>query len=430
MRLVVQKLRTDFPDGTYSKVEFTPWMQKSYDQNDTTVGNPHFDTPTETHLDSLGRTFYVVADDGKGQKPVTRTVLDIESNESKIFDARGNAVMEYRYGIHGEKGYTKSMDAGERWMMLAVDGQALYTWDSRKHRLHAAFDELRRPTGQWLLNDFTLGGSEVLVGKTEYGESATNPTASNLRGKPWKTYDQSGLTENIAYDFKGNLLESRRQFTKVHNATIDWSSSPALESEVFTTVTAYDALNRATSIKTPHNANIPASEVLPSYNEASLLETVNVKLRGATAATNFVSNIDYDAKGQRERIQYGNGATTRYTYEEKTFRLSRLLTTRNNGADTLQDLNYTYDPVGNIAQIVDDAQQTVYFNGSVVSPSQKFEYDARYRLTKATGREKIGNTGSTEPEDGGYPNVQTATPAHCAAMSVRGITTRSGTSWR
>ena len=108
-----------------------------------------------------------------------------------------------------------------------------------------------------------------------------------------------------------------------------------LESETFTTTTDYDALNRATSIRTPHNAGIPASEILPGYNEASLLESVNVKLRGSNTATNFVQNIDYDAKGQRERIQYGNGSTTGYTYDEKTFRLKRLLTTRNNGADFL-----------------------------------------------------------------------------------------------
>ncbi len=108
-----------------------------------------------------------------------------------------------------------------------------------------------------------------------------------------------------------------------------------LESETFTTTTAYDALNRATSIRTPHNSSIPASEILPGYNEASLLEKVDVKLRGAATATNFVQNINYDAKGQRERIQYGNGSTTGYTYDEKTFRLKRLLTTRNNGADFL-----------------------------------------------------------------------------------------------
>lgn len=88
-----------------------------------------------------------------------------------------------------------------------------------------------------------------------------------------------------------------------------------LESETFTTVTAYDALNRATSIRNPHNSSIPASEILPSYNEASLLENVDVKLRGATTATSFVRDIDYDAKGLRERIQYGNGSTTGYTYD-------------------------------------------------------------------------------------------------------------------
>ena len=179
-----------------------------------------------------------------------------------------------------------------------------------------------------------------------------------------------------------------------------------LELETFTTVSAYDALNRATSIKTPHNASIPASEILPAYNEASLLESVNVKLRGSSTATNFVQNIDYDAKGQRERIQYGNGSTTGYTYDENTFRLKRLLTTRNNGADVLQDLNYTYDAAGNVTQIDDSAQQTIFFNGSVVSPSQKFEYDALYRLVKATGREHVSVNADSEPEADGYNQAQ------------------------
>lgn len=43
----------------------------------------------------------------------------------------------------------------------------------------------------------------------------------------------------------------------------DWNVAAPdslLESETFTTVTAYGALNRATSIRTPHNSNIPASE--------------------------------------------------------------------------------------------------------------------------------------------------------------------------
>ena len=410
------------------------WDQKNFDQNDTVLdsdwyadrGSPdpignepnnpetraawlaakHASTATEMHLDALGRPFYSIADNGVQGSYATHTELDILGNPLSVTDARGHVVMSTVYNALSVPCKTESMDAGERKTLQAVDGLPVLGFDSRSHRLRNEYDALRRPTNQWLSES---GGAEKLVGKTIYGESATSPEAHNLRGKLWKSYDQSGLVVNTSYDFKGNLLESTRQFTQVYNATIDWNIAEPdtlLESETFTTITAYDALNRAISIKTPHNANIPASEVLPSYNEASLLERVDVKLRGAITSTNFVNNIDYNAKGQRERIQYGNASTTGYTYDEKTFRLKRLLTTRNNGADTLQDLNYTYDPVGNITQIDDNAQQTIYFNGSVVSPSQKFEYDALYRLLKSTGREHVSINASSEPEAEGYNPAQ------------------------
>ena len=66
--------------------------------------------------------------------------------------------------------------------------------------------------------------------------------------------------------------------------------------------------------------------------------------------TPFVTDIDYDAKGQRERIDYGNGVSTTYDYDPLTFRLIRLHTLRE-AASALQDLSYTYDPVGNITHI-------------------------------------------------------------------------------
>jgi len=142
---------------------------------------------------------------------------------------------------------------------------------------------------------------------------------------------------------------------------------------------------------------------------------VDVKLRGSTTATTFVSNIDYDAKGQRQRIQYGNGSTTRYDHDPLTYRLTRLLTTRNSGADTLQDLDYTYDPSGNVMQITDAAQQTVFFNNAVVNPTALYEYDALYRLTKATGREHVSNGATTEPEADGFNPAQ-ALPGDGAAL--------------
>ena len=65
----------------------------------------------------------------------------------------------------------------------------------------------------------------------------------------------------------------------------------------------------------------------PTYNEANLLERMDVNLRGAASPTAFIINVNYNARGQRELIQYGNGASTQYTYDPLTFRLTRLTTT-------------------------------------------------------------------------------------------------------
>ncbi|MEO5729496.1 MAG: hypothetical protein ABI134_28335, partial [Byssovorax sp.] len=57
------------------------------------------------------------------------------------------------------------------------------------------------------------------------------------------------------------------------------------------------------------------------------------------------------------------------TYDPETFRLVRLKTVRDSDGAVLQNLAYAYDPVGNITEIKDSAQQTVFFDNAVVSPS-------------------------------------------------------------
>src|SRR5690606_25272168 len=72
----------------------------------------------------------------------------------------------------------------------------------------------------------------------------------------------------------------------------------------------------------------------------------------------------------------------------KTFRLTQLRTARK--SDLLQDLQYTYDPVGNITQVWDSSIPTVFFGNHKIEPVSKYEYDSHYRLGKATGKEHIG----------------------------------------
>jgi RHS repeat-associated protein len=289
------------------------------------------------------------------------------------------------------------MEAGERWMLNDVAGKPIYVWDSRNHQFHTAYDQLRRPVETSLREG---AGSERLIGRTVYGETRPNPEANNLRGKVVQVFDQAGVVTTDEYDFKGNLLRSQRQLAELvdpqgtripaYKTTVNWSDAVQLDVDIYTSRTRYDALNRPTELTTPHTPAMQPSVIRPSYNEANLLEKMDVNLRGAAVATPFVTDIDYNAKGQRTLIDYGNGARTTYEYDPLTFRLTHLKTTRLTDQARLQDLKYTYDPAGNITQIEDAAQQTIYFNNQVVTPSNDYSYDAVYRLIQAEGREHIG----------------------------------------
>jgi RHS repeat-associated protein len=416
-------IRTDNPNGTFSKVEFDPWQQIIFDENDTVlasqwyadrqllpVNDPerkaaaaaalHANTPSVVHLDTLGRTFLTIADNGGAQKYETRLQLDIEGNQRSVTDARQRQVLSQDFDMLGTVIHSASVDAGERWMLNNAAGHPIRRWDSRAHTIRTSYDELQRPSHLFVS---AASDPEALVDRTVYGEAHPNAQALNLRGKPFQHYDGAGVVVNELYDFKGNLLSGSRQLAVEYKRLVDWAPlatltdaqaiatppSALLESEKFTTSTEFDALNRPTSLTTPDH-----SQLSPTYNEANLLERVDVNLRGASQSTSFVAGMSYDAKGQRLQIHYGNGATTNYKYDEKTFRLTRLRTARVSDTTQLQDLSYTYDPVGNITHIQDDAdiQNVVYFNNQRVEPSADYEYDAIYHLINATGREHLGQT--------------------------------------
>lgn len=301
--------------------------------------------------------------------------------------------MAYDYDLLSVRIHQASMDAGERWMLNDVMGKPIYGWDSRGHRLHHRYDAVRRPTRLYVNKD----SAERIAEQVIYGEDQPNDTQLNLRGKAYQQLDGAGIVTNEKYDFKGNLLSARRQFLQNYKDDVDWAQFAALEDESFASTTTYDALNRPVTLTTPDQ-----SVIRPTYNEANLLNAVDANLQGKHKDgepiwTNFVKNIDYNEKGQREIIEYGNDAKTSYVYDPKTFRLTHLLTTRITDRTRLQYLSYAYDPVGKITQISDNAQQSIYFNNQVVSPTANYVYDPIYRLIAADGREHIGQVTTPQP---------------------------------
>lgn len=455
------------PDGSYSRVEFSPWYVRTFDQNDTvkeagnvwfanktgaaatpeekraaTLAAEHADTPALTLLDSLGRDVISIAHNRlkdaagalKDEKYITFTKLDAEGKPLWIRDARGNLVMQYItpakanndpndampanavpcYDIAGNLLFQHSMDAGDRWMINDAAGKPMVAWDSRNHSFYTDYDKLHRPVSSFVKGADPVDANKIIqFEKLIYGEGQTDATKHNLRGKPYQHFDTAGVVTIGSYDFKGNPLNSTRQLIKDYKTTPDWSQNPPLETEVFTSSTRYDALNRPIQFVAPHSnqAGAKFNVIRPGYNEANLLERVDVWLEQAaeptallipeTANLKAVTNIEYNAKGQRLGITYGNGARTTYDYDDDTFRLINLKTTRPSNADAtatilfndraiLQDLHYTYDPVGNITRIADSAHKTIFCSNQQVDPISDYTYDALYRLTAGSGRERKG----------------------------------------
>lgn len=488
-------MRVEMPDGTFSRVEFSPWHVRSFDQNDTVLepGNrwydqhsaatastedrraaslaaQHADTPALTLLDSLGREVIAIAhnrtpDAGgnwQDEKYLTFTKLDAEGKPLWICDARGNLVTQYInppkpnhtpfydqtspdwrpaydmpssavpcYDIAGNLLFQHSMDAGDRWMLMDAAGKPMLAWDmnetpqgtasTREDRFYSTdYDKLHRPTAQWLIIN---NASRIMVERYEYRDTK-NPDgtpnsqlalnkAANLIGQLVRHYDPSGRIETIRRDFKGNVQEVRRTLTRDATVSVvNWNVNGAtlnglLEQETYAQLTEHDALNRMTRL---YNWHRPAENrmaiYLPRYNKRGALEAEDLVMRATDydpttgTLTHAIQKIRYNVKGQKEYHELGNGTITRYDYDEKTFRLRQLRTTRPAydppfpqlrstlaNANVLQQLLYTYDPVGNITEIEDQAYKPVYFANGIAEPKSQYEYDALYRLISATGRE-------------------------------------------
>ncbi len=461
-------VRTEMPDGTFSRVEFSPWHVKTFDANDTVLESQwyagrtpvdptqplprdpvtgeitatpdqraawlaaqHADTPAQVHLDSLGREVIAIAHNrtnGVDDTYLTFTKLDAEGKPLWIRDARGNLVMQYItpakanndasnaipanavpcYDIAGNLLSQHSMDAGDRWMLMDAAGKPMLAWDlnetpqgntaTRENRFYRTdYDALHRPTALWLTINANV---PIMIERYEYQDAVT-PDVMNLNGQLIRHYDSSGLIETVRRDFKGNVQEVRR--TLVRDATasvVDWQGSLAgkLETETYVQLGEYDALNRMTRQENWHRLGGVGAVYRPIYNERGVLQSETLTVRGT--ATEAIEEIRYNAKGQKEYLELGNGTLTQYEYDKETFRLTQIRTTRPVDASDfpdrhsnlqdigiIQQLHYTYDPVGNITAVYDEAYKPVFFANAIVEPKSLYEYDALYRLISATGRE-------------------------------------------
>ncbi|MGV8094282.1 MAG: SpvB/TcaC N-terminal domain-containing protein [Mangrovibacterium sp.] len=429
-------IRTRMPDGTFSEVLFDSWKQTVYDTQDTLLkpectwfinrtnrlidaellvagkdpvrekqaadkAAKHANTPNIVHFDTMDRPVLSVEHNKNPGTDVdefylTRVKTDTEGNLRSVTDARGNTVMQYKCDMLGTPVWQNSMDAGQRWLLFNIMGNPVRTWDERGHEFRYFYDSLQRPTQTKVLGGDGPQPLDHIVGRVIYGESLLLPDRSNeaglqsrnMLGQAIQQYDTGGLIDTPDYDFKGHALAVTRKLFKKYKEVPDWTDANLvsdLEAGSFTFTTETDAMGRITRQTAPNG-----SIFTPAYNEAGLLNSETVLHPGAATPVTYIKNIDYNEKGQREKIIYGNDVITRFYYDRETFRLLRIETKRQNN-DPLQDLHYTYDAAGNITHLEDKNVPVVFFDNQKVTGTAEYTYDALYRLVSATGRENTAS---------------------------------------
>ncbi len=407
-----RQVREDFPNGTFSRNQYSSWETLAYDPNDTVLdstykalrdGLPstdpekmalikteaHANTPVHVQLNPQGLEIRRVNSAAPGDDRITSATLDINGRTTSLTDARGLTAFTYGLDMNGRPLFIHSIDAGDRAVVLDAYDRAVHQWDAIGLHEFRRFDALDRPLS--LSVDGALGLNQM-VQQYIYGEDASIPQAQfkNLRGRLALLRDEAGTVSFDLCDPEGRVLRSTRQLRADYKSEPDWTNPSAivLAPDSYLSAITVDALGRIV-IDSPPDGTTRQLQ----YLQGGGLEQVTISSSDGKLANSVVlSGAEYNARGERTKVLLGNGVEMDRTFDSETFLVTRIAATRNGGGDpkVLQDLRYTYDPVANIVHSVDQAQMPAaagpFLQGLNVSPDSDFTYDALYQLTMATGR--------------------------------------------
>ncbi|MCB9765461.1 MAG: hypothetical protein H6739_37145 [Alphaproteobacteria bacterium] len=425
-------VRVDHPDGTYETTTYHPWVREAADRNDNsghlTGGDSrygstlswfsgHEGTPTQVFMDALGREIAVEEDLGGSTTHVTRSVYNLRDEVTAVWDARGlmSATWTFGYDYAGRRIESEHGTAlGARYALADAAGNPIWSRDARDIEVDRTFDALSRP-----LEEETDDGTDVKLRRMwtyiEYDDQHVDFAtyqSKNLFGRVEEQRDADGV-RFFEYDWRGLVTKTSHRFWPQEdgsakawdNATSDlWADGADWDPEVDDTArdsvstwltlndltdtttieidASYDAAGRVTQVDYPEGMSLRTS-----YNAAGMPEQLELDRGTGGGWEDVVSSVEYNARGQVTRLVHGNGVETEREYDSAIERLTRIFTQLPGSPDThLQDLEYLYDPVGNPLKITDNLSTSGYAANDIIPNTRTFRYDARYRLTRATGK--------------------------------------------
>jgi len=296
---------------------------------------------------------------------VTTYAYDYLGDLTKITDALGN-VRNFTYDALARRLTAEDLHAvGDAtfgaWSYVYDDAGNLTSKTDPKNQItNFTYDDTNRP----LTEDYTgQAGTEVTNGY-DSGTDGIGRLTSTANGAVSKT---------LAYNALGLVA----------------SETSTINSTPYTTAYSYNRQGGQTTVTDPDS-----SQVKYIFNSAGLLDQVQRKESTDGSFANVVSNFDYSPMGQITITANANNTTTTNTYDAAhRYRLATKVTL--SGATHLQDITYTYDPVGNVTQLVDASAASTGTSKTVA-----YTYDDLHRLLTAT---------ATNVASGQTPYTQTFT---------------------
>ncbi|MFJ9823669.1 polymorphic toxin-type HINT domain-containing protein [Streptomyces sp. NPDC101160] len=296
---------------------------------------------------------------------------DRARNLTKVTDPSGRNSWTYSYDLRGRQTAANDPDKGAGSILYGTDGRVQTATDARGKTLATTYDVLGRRTSlrlgsvtgtklaEWAY-DTAPGGKGLLASSTRYDTSVTPAAAYK--------------TAVVGYDSVGKPTG-----TTVTIPSVTGEEKLAGTYTVATTSTPVNGLPATTAYSTGNtNATsaLPAETVTNHYGAQDQLGIVD-----GTLSQVYLRGASYTPFGELAQASLGNlGATVTQTlgYDTVTRRLATSIVDREaSGPQTLSNIKYTYDIVGNVTRIRDDQ------NDGTVVDDQCFAYDWARRLSEA-----------------------------------------------
>lgn len=297
----------------------------------------------------------------------------IEQCDPRLFDAGSAPNLATVYSLSGKPLIIDSVDAGWRLNLPGMAGQALERWDARGHHWQTTYDEQLR-----VLRESTADQSSHEV--FSYADALAD-SGNNLCGQMTSLADASGTLALRSFSLSGEPIEQTRTFENNESHTSRQTFGPL--NQLLTQTNAGG-----------HRQDF-RHDIAGQFKQASLLR------QGASTAQVVVRDVQYNANGLIIERLAGNQVVSHWHYDPANDWLTAS-TAGVAGQAWVQNLEYGYDPVGNVRRIDDLTFAPVYFANQMIDGQRRFNYDSQYRLLSASGHDASGTTdapGIPSPSD-------------------------------